>query len=320
MKVYITRPIVDEAKERLERENIEVLVGPKDGSSYEQILEQAKKVDGIISMLSDKIDQNILESNPNLKVIANYAVGFDNIDINFAKEKAIAVGNTPGVLTEATAECALALLMGVQRQIKASERYINKDQWKTWHPTDLMGHNLASRKIGILGMGRIGYEFARICHQGFGSQIFYTHTRNHDEANKNLNATKLEIKELFRTCDVVSLHCPLNDLTLEIVNKDLFDLTPEHFILINTARGKVINQDHLVQALEDGSVWGAGLDVTDPEPLDKNHPLYQHDRCIIIPHLGSATWEARTAMANIAAENIIAGLDGKELPHSVFKK
>ena len=115
-------------------------------------------------------------------------------------------------------------------------------------------------------------------------------------------------------------HCPLNDSTHEIINKDLFDLTPEHFILINTARGKVINQEHLVQALKKGSIWGAGLDVTDPEPLDKNHPLYQHDRCIIIPHLGSATWEARTAMANIAAENIIAGLSGKKLPYPVFLK
>jgi glyoxylate reductase len=318
MKVYITRPIVKAAQELLEKENIQVIVGPEEGSTYDMIKRHIQEVDGIICMLSDKIDQELINSSTTIKVIANYAVGFDNINLDAAKEKNIAVGNTPGVLTEATAECALALLMGVQRQLKASERYINNDKWKTWHPTDLMGHNLASRKIGIVGMGRIGYEFARICHQGFGSEIYYTHTREHDQANSNLKAIKLTVEELFKTCDVVSLHCPLKDSTLELVDKKLLEITPEHFILINTARGKVVKQDDLVEALNNGTVWGAGLDVTDPEPLDKTHPLYAHDRCIILPHLGSATWESRTAMAKIAANNVIAGLKGEPLPHSVF--
>lgn len=314
MKVFITRPIMDLGKNLLEQHGYEVIVGPDTGSTPELLLDQISKVDGVITMLSDKIDQVLIEKAKNLKVIANYAVGFDNIDLQAASTQNIRVGNTPGVLTEATAECALALLMGVQRQLKASERYIQNQQWKSWHPTDLLGHNLKERKIGIIGMGRIGYEFARICYQAFGSKIFYTHTRRHELADELLQAKQCSLEELFRTCHIVSVHCPLNPSTLHMINKNLFALVPEDFILINTARGQVVKQDDLLHALQTGKVWGAGLDVTDPEPLLPEHPLYQHDRCLILPHLGSATKESREAMAKIAAQNIIAGLAGEQLP------
>lgn len=317
MKVYITRPILEAAAKELRENNIEVIIGPEGGSDYSELTNQVKECDGMISMLSDKIDQELLSQSSHLKVISNYAVGFDNIDVEFASRKNIKIGNTPGVLTEATAELALALLMSVQRQVKASEKYIQNNQWKTWHPTDLLGHNLGSRKIGIVGMGRIGFHFAKMCYHAFGSEIYYAHTRENEQANQDLKAKKLTLEELFKTCDIVSLHCPFNDSTNGMVNLDLLKQTPKDFILINTARGAVVKTDDLLQALNENIIWGAGLDVTEPEPLDPKHELYQHDRCIILPHLGSATEEARNAMALRAAQNIIAGLKGEPLPFAV---
>ncbi|MGB0452762.1 MAG: 2-hydroxyacid dehydrogenase [Bacteriovoracaceae bacterium] len=317
-KVVITRKILPIAKEMLEAEGFTVIEGNNSAMEPEELQKHLSDAKGLISMLNDSINGEILSKAPHLKVISNYAVGFDNIDVEEAKRKDIKVGNTPDVLTNATAELTLSLILSVLRNHRENFQFIKDGGWKDWMPSHLLGHELNELKVGIVGMGRIGKKTAQIIHHGFGSKIYYSHTKELSDVTEKLNATFLSIEELFETCELISFHCPLNEKTNGLVTYELLKRTPKTFYLINTARGKIIETQGLMKALDEKLITACALDVTEPEPLPVGHPLYQYSNCTILPHIGSSTFKARTLMAKRAAENIIAGLKGKELPYSVF--
>jgi glyoxylate reductase len=277
----------------------------------------AKQHDGLITMLSDKIDKEFLEENSHLKVITNYAVGFNNIDVETATKLNIAIGNTPDVLTEATADLALCLLLDVSRKISSSVIDTKDGKWNGWEPLGYIGQSLRRKKIGIFGAGRIGQKLASTLKNAFDMEIVYTTRTKRPAFEKETGATKVDFNELLETSDVLSVHCDLNETTNGIFNKEAFDKMKSSSIFINTARGQVHNEQDLLIALENKSIWGAGLDVTNPEPIAKTSKLLKNENVTITPHIGSATLSARTEMAKIVATNIVNAFECKKLAGDV---
>lgn len=315
MKIFITRKIVDTGIELLREQGYQVEIWDKDfPMPYDLLLEKAKTVDGLICMLSDNIDKHLLDSCPDLKVISNYAVGFNNIDINHATSQKLPIGNTPDVLTDATADLALTLLLTVSRKIIPSYNSIAMGEWKTWEPLGFLGPSLAKKTIGIVGMGRIGYAFASKCHLAFDMDVIYTSRTPKKQAEENLNAQKVDFNTLLKRSDFISVHTGLTNETANLFNADAFKQMKESAIFINTGRGGIHDEPALIEALERKEIWGAGLDVTNPEPMDKNSKLLSMPNVVITPHIGSATHEARSEMSIICAQNIIAGINKKTLP------
>ena len=284
----------------------------------DELLRRVAGVDGVLTLLTDKVDDEFLDAaGPQLKVVSNYAVGFDNIDVAACARRGIPVGNTPGVLTETTADLAWSLLMAAARRLPEADRYVRAGSWKTWWPLLLLGPDVHGATIGIVGFGRIGQALARRA-QGFGMEILY-----HDlqplppSVTDPLGATFLPLEELLPRSDFVSLHVNLSPVTRQMINAETLAMMKPTAVLVNTSRGPVVDQAALAAALRDGVIWAAGLDVTDPEPIPMDDPLVALDNCLIVPHIASASRATRGKMAAMAAANLVAGVHGEQLPTEV---
>ena len=270
--------------------------------------------DGLVSLLTDKIDGPLLDLAPRLKVVSNFAVGFNNIDVPAATQRGIAVGNTPGVLTDATADMAFCLLIAAARRVVEGHQYTLAGKWKTWEPLGHLGQDMVGRTLGIIGMGRIGYALARRCRAGWDMNIVYHDVYKNDKAEKDLGARQVDLDTLLAESDFVSLHADLNDKTRGLIGADQLRKMKRSAVLVNTARGPLIDQKALAAALKAGTIFAAGLDVTDPEPPTPDDPLLKLPNVIIAPHIASATVQTRNNMAEICAKNLLAGLTGQPLP------
>jgi glyoxylate reductase len=316
-KVFVTRRIPDAGIEKMRHScDVDVWDGalPPPAAT---LREKAASCDGIVSLLTDKVDAALMDACPKLRVVSNYAVGFNNVDVVAATERGICVGNTPGVLTDATADLAMALLLAASRRVVEGHAYTLSGKWKTWEPLGHVGQDLAGRTLGIVGMGRIGQALARRCRGGWGMNVLYNDLHRSEEAETELGAKRVDLDVLLRDSDFVSLHANLTEATHGMFDLAHFRKMKRTAVFVNTARGGLVNEKDLATALKDGVIFAAGLDVTDPEPPAADNPLLRLPNCIVAPHIASATVATRTAMATIAAENLVAGLDGRKLPHWV---
>lgn len=290
----------------------EVRVWPEDlPPSPDELATLLHGCDGVVSLLSDRIDGAVLDREPQLRAVANYAVGYDNIDVAAATARGVAVCNTPDALTHATADCAFALLMASARRIVEAADFVRAGRWQTWGPQLLLGQELHGRTLGIVGPGRIGTEVARRG-TGFGMRLLgWTPSGRIRDDAAALGMVPVPLDDLLRESDFVSLHVPLTGDTRHLIGDRELGLMRPTAILVNTARGPVVDQDALVRALAAGTIAGAGLDVTDPEPLPADHPLVLEPRAIVVPHIASATVGARDEMARLAASGVLAVLRGE---------
>lgn len=279
----------------------------------EELWKRAKNVDAIITMLSDNIDRDFLMANSHLKMIANYAVGFNNIDLETCKELKIKVSNTPDAVTRPTVEITIGLILTILRKFPEAHQSIIEEKFQGFDPQGFLGATIYGKTVGIVGMGRIGTEVARILKTAFHCNILYTSQRSQSDLGK-----KVELDELLENADIVSLHCPLNKETKHLINEQNIALMKPSSFLINTARGEVIEQKALYNALKNKQIKAAGLDVTSPEPLLKNDPILALDNVYILPHIGSASVEARLEMAHICCLNINDFNQGRTPRNLVF--
>jgi lactate dehydrogenase-like 2-hydroxyacid dehydrogenase len=314
-KVLVTRVIPDAGLD-LVREACEVDLWTEElPPPREELLRRVAGVDGLLSLLTDRVDDELLDAaGPQLKVVSNFAVGFDNIDVPALTRRRVPAGNTPGVLTETTADLAFALLMAAARRIPEGVDYVRAGSWRTWGPMLLMGVDIHGATLGIVGFGRIGREMARRG-RGFGMRILYhdVHPASpEDEAE--LGARRVEMDELLRESDFVSLHVNLTDETHHLIDDDALRAMKASAVLVNTSRGPVVDPEALERALRAAEIFAAGLDVTDPEPLPADHPLVRLPNCVVVPHIASASRVTRDRMAEMAAANLLAGLRGERLP------
>jgi len=284
----------------------------------DELLRRVAGCDGVLTLLTDRVDDEFLDAaGKKLRVVSNYAVGFDNIDVGACARRGIPVGNTPGVLTETTADLAWALLMAAARRLPEGDRYVRDGNWKTWGPLLLLGPDVHGATMGIVGFGRIGQAVARRA-QGFGMEILYHDVQQVPrEVTEPLGATFLPLEELLARSDFVSLHVNLSDVTRHLINAETLSWMKPTAVLVNTSRGPVVDQRALADALRDGVIWAAGLDVTDPEPIPMDDPLIGLDNCLIVPHIASASRATRGKMAAMAAANLVAGVRGEPLPTEV---
>jgi glyoxylate reductase len=300
-RVFVTRRLPGTALTRLAAEH-EVDVWPERMPPAPDVLrERAARVDGLLALLTDRIDGALIESCPDLRVISNYAVGSDNVDLDAAAVRGIPVGITPDVLTEATADLALAGLLAVARRLPEALAAVREGRWQTWEPDWLLGHDVHGATLGIVGYGRIGQAVARRA-EGFSMRILAT--------------PRVPLDELLAEADAVTLHVPLTSETRHLIDADALARMKATAILVNTARGGVVDQEALARALHRGEIAGAALDVTDPEPLPPDHPLLDAPNQLVLPHIGSATHTARERMADLAVDNLLAGLAGNPMPHA----
>jgi len=280
---------------------------------YETLKRKAADCEGLLTMLTDRIDAELMDAAPRLKVVSNYAVGFNNIDVKAATQRGIAIGNTPGVLTDATADMAFCLLIAAARRLVEGHLYTLAGRWKTWEPLGHLGQDLVGKTLGIVGMGRIGFALAKRCRGGWDMRILYHDIVRNEKAEKELGATWTDLDSLLRESDYVSLHTDLNESTYRMFGAEQFRKMKRTAVFINTARGPLVDQKALYEALRDGIIFAAGLDVTDPEPPVPDDPLLKLPNVIVAPHIASATVSTRNAMAEIAADNLLAGLKGEPL-------
>ncbi|MEA2641712.1 MAG: glyoxylate reductase [Chloroflexota bacterium] len=281
----------------------------------EALLTRVAGCAGILSLLTDRIDAAIMDAaGPGLKVISNYAAGVDNVDLPAATARRVPVGHTPDVLTETTADLAWALLMAAARRLAEGVRYVERGEWRTWEPELLLGHDMHGATLGVVGLGRIGRAVARRA-GGFSMRVLASGS-GHAPSEPPPDAVELvELPTLLRESDFISLHAPLTPETRGLFGAEVFAAMKRTAILVNTARGPLVDTGALVDALHNGEIGGAALDVTDPEPLPADHPLLTLANCIVVPHIGSASVATRSRMAEMAAQNLLAGLRGERLPH-----
>jgi glyoxylate reductase len=316
-RVLVTRLIPEAGLSPL-YEDCHLRVWPEDMPPPDALLQDlAEGMDGILCTLTERIDAALMDAaGPQLKVISQMAVGYDNIDVKAAQARGIRVGNTPGVLTDATADLAMALLLAVSRRIVESVDYIRSGQWQTWHPTALLGTDLAGATLGLIGLGRIGKAVARRA-RGFDLRLIAHSPHCPPDEAAALGVELVSLEQLLRDSDYVSVHTPLNERTRHLINQETLAQMKPSAILINTARGGVVDQGALYAALQAGRLRGAGLDVTDPEPISLDDPLLTLPNVVIVPHIGSASQRTRDRMARMAADNLLAGLRGQPLPNQV---
>lgn len=265
---------------------------------------------GVLSLLTERIDGDLLDRHPSIEVVSNFAVGYDNVDVEAATARNVAVCNTPGVLTQATAEFAFTLLVSAARRVVEADRYVREGHWQTWGPRLLLGQDIGGATLGIVGFGRIGKELARMA-SGFNMRILANDAYEDLKAAEEFGVTYVPLDELLRESDFVSLHVALTPETQQLIGAHELGLMKTTAVLINAARGPVVDTDALVAALQSGEIFAAGLDVTDPEPLPADHPLVSLPNCIVVPHIASATVTTRDAMARLAANNLIDVLNGR---------
>ena len=319
-KIYVSRALPD-AGMKLLYENFEVKVHRgQDPPSREELLSETRDVEGALVMLTESIDKVFLENAKSLKVVSCFSVGVDHVDLDACTKKGIIVTHTPEVLTDATADLAFALILAASRRVVEGDRYMRSKKWKQkWTPSLLLGYDLHGSTLGIVGFGRIGQAVAKRA-SGFGMKVvYYDHKGSNIEAAKELNSTYLNLDDLLRTSDVVSVHLPLTEKTRHIFDDRAFSLMKKSAVFVNTSRGPVVDQKALVNALKSNKIFGAGLDVYEKEPLDEDDPLLQLENVVLVPHLGSATVQTRSAMAELAARNLVDALAGR-VPKAVANK
>lgn len=310
----MTRTLPGDAIDRL-RGSAQVELWPGDIPPGNLTLrERAHESDGIVCLLTDRIDAQLIDSSPKLRVISNVAVGYDNVDIAAATRRGIPVGNTPGVLTETTADLTWALILAVARRIVEAERFVRDSRWRTWDPGLLLGQDVHGATLGIVGFGKIGQAVARRA-RGFDMQILYT-SRSQPAADVH-GARRVELDELLRDSDIVTLHLPATPDTAHLIGERELQKMKQSAVLINTARGSIVDQRALSQALATGGISGAGLDVAEVEPIQAGDALLRAPNVVLLPHIGSATHATRSRMAEMAVDNVIAGLRGERLVHCV---
>jgi glyoxylate reductase len=306
-RCFVTRQLPGPALGRL-RERHEVKVWPdRLPPPYEELAARAAGVEGLLTLLTDRVDAALIEHAPHLRAISNYAVGYDNIDIDAAAARGIGVGNTPDVLTEATADLTWALLLAAARKLPEAIDSVREGDWPTWEPGRFLGASVGGATLGIVGLGRIGRAVAR---RAAGFEMTVVHAGSGSEPG-------VELSELLERSDFVSLHCPLTPATHHLIDADALARMRPSAILINTARGPIVDASALREALFAGEIAGAALDVTDPEPLPVDDPLLSAPNLLVVPHIGSATRAARERMADLAVDNLLAGLEGEPMPHQV---
>jgi len=313
LSVYVTRRI-PEAGLSTVREACQAAVWQgKLPPPRSTILVEVAGCDGLLCLLSDEIDATVMDV-ADLRVISQYAVGVDNIDLEAATERGIPVGHTPGVLTDATADLAFTLLMTAARRIPEGIEKVRSDAWQTWEPMGLLGAQVWGATLGIIGLGRIGTAVARRA-RGFHMRVLYHDPQRKTELEEELGLVHVSLEDLLEEVDFVSVHTPLVPDTHHLIDEAALRRMKPEAILINAARGEIVDTEALVQALREGWIASAALDVTDPEPIPAGHPLLDLSNCIVVPHIGSATVRARERMAEMAAENLLAGLRGERLPY-----
>jgi glyoxylate reductase len=304
-RCFVTRKLPGRALERL-AETHDVDVWPERmPPGYDELRRRTAEADGLLSMLTDRVDAELIDGSPDLKAIANYAVGYDNVDVKAAAARGIPVGNTPDVLTDATADLAFALLLSAARRLPQASAAIPAGDWVTWEPAAYLGYDVHGATLGIIGRGRIGEAVARRA-AGFEMEVL-VHSRS----------SGISLTELLERSDFVSLHCPLTPETRHLIDATALARMKPTAILVNTSRGPIVDQTALAAALRDGAIAGAALDVTDPEPLPADDPLLSAPNLLVVPHIGSATHAAREQMAALSVDNLLAALDGRPMPHAV---
>jgi glyoxylate reductase len=302
---FVTRQLPGPALERLgRRHEVNVWQGRLPPTPAE-LIDNAKAADGLLTLLTDRIDAHVLAQLPKLRAISNYAVGYDNIDLEAATKRAIPVGHTPDVLTDATADLTFALLLAAARKLPEALEAAEAGDWVTWEPAMYLGHEVYGKTLGIIGFGRIGRAVAERA-GGFKMRVVHASARD---------GLSEDVVRLLQESDFVSLHCVLTSETYRLINADALSHMRTNAILINTARGPIVDQGALLEALKSGRIAGAALDVTDPEPLPPGDPLLTTPNVVITPHIGSATRTARERMADMAVDNLIAALEGRPMPH-----
>ncbi|MFP6768176.1 MAG: D-glycerate dehydrogenase [Planctomycetaceae bacterium] len=314
-KVFVTRNIPDAGLDLIRDAcDAEVWIEPLP-PSRDVLLETIAGCEGVISLLTERVDSEFFEAaGQQLKVVSNYAVGFNNIDVAEATRRGIRVGNTPGVLTNATADMAFTLLIAAARRIVEAADYVRNGEWKTWEPRGHIGMDLCNKTIGIVGMGRIGFAMAKRCRGGWGMDVLYHDQFQNEDAETQLGARRVDLNTLLSESDFVSVHVDLNETTTGMFNTDAFERMKPTAIFINSARGPLHVGQDLFNALASGEIFAAGLDVTDPEPILDDDPLLSLPNCLVVPHIASGTVSSRNGMAEIAANNLLAGLADQPLP------
>jgi glyoxylate reductase len=305
MKVFVTRALPGGAIDRLAAEH-EIEVWPEPlPPPRDELHAHVREVEGLLALLTDRVDAELMDAAPNLRAISNYAVGVDNIDVDAATARGIPVGNTPDVLTDTTADLAVALMLGIGRRLVDGDAYVRRGEWRTWEPDQLLGRDLHGATVGIVGFGRIGQAVARRL-EGFECTILHTS-----------RSGGVGFEELLERSDFVSVHTPLTPETRGLIDADALRRMKPTAYLVNTARGPVVDTEALAAGLHAGEIAGAALDVTDPEPMPADHPLLDAPNLLVLPHLGSATHATRERMADMAVDNLLAGLRGEAMPHQV---
>jgi glyoxylate reductase len=317
-KVFVARIIPDDGLRKVTEATDATVWQDELPPPRDELLASVTGCDGVLTLLTDRVDAEFLDrAGPQLKVVSNYAVGFDNVDVPECTRRGIPVGNTPGVLTETTADLAFALLMAAARRVAEGDRYVRAGKWKTWGPMLLMGPDVHGATIGVVGFGRIGQAVAKRA-AGFGMTILY-HDVNElpAEVTRPLGATYVPMDQLLARADFVSLHVNLTPETTNLIDKAALRSMKKTAVLVNTSRGPVVDGKALFEALRDGEIFAAALDVTEPEPLPAIDPLLTLDNCLVVPHIASASRATRGKMAEMAADNLLAGLRGERLPTPV---
>jgi len=308
VRITVTRRIDPDARSVLENIGDVTMWDSDLPPDPEQLAAMLADSDAALTLLTDRIDGPLLDRCPNLKVVSNLAVGYDNIDVPACTARNVAACTTPNVLTQTTAELAFTLLLAVARQIIPAADAARNGDWKTWYPFRFLGRDVAGLTLGIIGLGRIGLAMAKMG-LAFGLNVIYTGGQSNNEFRE------VSLDELLQTADIVSLHVPATPATHHLIGRRELAIMKPDAMLINTARGPVVDTDALVAALHEGRLFGVGLDVTDPEPLPADHPLYTFERVTILPHIASASEATRLQMSDLAAKNIVAVLEGSEPPH-----
>lgn len=316
MRIAVTRRIPEAGLAPL-AEEAEVVVWPKSlPPNREELIGLAAGADGLLTLLTERVDGELLDALPTVRAVSNMAVGYDNIDVEAATTRGVVVCITPDVLTETTADFTFTLLLAVARRVKPAADAVLRGEWKTWEPLGFLGQDVYGSTLGIIGMGRIGQAVARRA-RGFAMTILYTDQAPRPEIENEVGARFVGIDQLLRESDVVSLHVPLTREARKMIGAEQLRMMKRSAILINTARGGVIDTEALADALESGAIWAAGLDVTDPEPLPADHRLLRLPNVLVTPHIASASEATRTRMARLAAENLLAALRGERPPRSI---
>ncbi|RSN75967.1 MAG: D-glycerate dehydrogenase [Thermoproteota archaeon] len=317
--LFMTREIPKRGLDII-RENFDVDLWPDEAPpSKEEIIRRIKDKQALVSLLTDPIDEEVINSAPNLRIIAQYAVGFDNIDLKAATKRGIYVTNTPEVLTETTADFAFALMLAVARRVVEADKYVRNGKWKVaWHPLMMLGEDVHGRTLGIVGLGRIGCAVARRA-KGFDMKILYYDVIRREDLERELGIKYVDLETLLRESDFVTIHTPLTPETYHLIGEKQLRMMKKTAFLINTSRGKVVDQKALYKALKEGWIAGAALDVFEQEPISMDDPLLELENVVLAPHIASATHETRSKMAEIVAENLLAFKRG-EIPPTLVNK